>query len=265
MSLKIPEAAQRIGYVVYLELMVLGLSLYSLATLCLELFLPLNPVTRELLSTLDLIVCGVFLIDFAVHLWLAPDKRAYLKWGWIDLVSSIPVIEWLRWGRIFRVVRILRALRSFNTVAEHFALDPAKGTFGAVSIMSVLSALFATIAVLHYEQGAPGANIRTAGDALWWAFATITTIGYGDRYPVTAAGRIVAMLLVVCGLSIFGTFTALVASFFVGRGQKREEVEMHHVLAEVRRLREALESRDIVPQRLPGESPPVPEIPKPEP
>jgi voltage-gated potassium channel len=177
-----------------------------------------------------------------VHLWLAPDKGAYLKWGWIDLVSSLPAVEWLRWGRLFRVVRILRALRSFNAVAEHFALDPAKGTFGAVTIMSTLAALFATIAVLHFERGVPGANIQTTGDALWWAFATITTIGYGDRFPVTGAGRTVAVLLVVCGLSIFGTFTALVASFFVGQGQKREEVELRHVYDEVTKLRQRLET-----------------------
>ena len=244
MSLKIPEAAQRIGHVIYLELLVLGLSLYSLAALCLELFVPLGPAVRELFSTLDFIVCVVFLADFGVHLWLAPAKREFLKWGWVDFVSSIPVIGWLRWGRIFRVVRILRALRSFNVVAEHFALDRAKGTFGAVSIMSALSALFATIAVLHFEHGTPGANIHTAGDALWWAFATITTIGYGDRYPVTVAGRLVAMLLVICGLSIFGTFTALVASFFVGKGQKREEVELHQVLTEVREMRRKLEAMD---------------------
>lgn len=258
MSLKIPEAAQRIGHVIYLELLVLVLSLYSLTALCAEFFLPLSPATRELLSTLDFLVCGVFLADFGVHLWLAPDKREYLKWGWIDLLSSLPAIEWLRWGRIFRVVRILRALRSFNAVAEHFALDRALGTFGAVAIMSALSAVFATVAVLHFEQGAPGANIHTAGDALWWAFATITTIGYGDRYPVTAAGRTVAMLLVICGLSIFGTFTAFVASFFIGKG-KQSEVELHHVLTEVRLLRQKIEAMEAAPGKTPAGPRPEPE------
>lgn len=76
----------------------------------------------------------------------------------------------------------------------------------------------------------------------WWAFATITTIGYGDRFPVTVPGRTVAVLLVICGLSIFGTFTAFVASFFIGKGQKREEVELHHVLAEVKLVRQKLEA-----------------------
>lgn len=241
MSLNLTTAGRRAGQIVYLELLVLLLSLYSLGALCIEWLVNLSPATRELLSSLDYVVCAVFLFDFAVHLWRAPDRRAYLKWGWVDLLSSIPAIEWLRWGRIFRVVRILRALRSFKAMAEHFALDPAMGTLGVVTILSSLSALFASIAVLHFEQDAPGANIRTAADALWWAFATITTIGYGDHYPVTAAGRLVAVLLVVCGLSIFGTFTALVASFFVGQGQRREEVELRQVLEEVRQLRQDLQ------------------------
>lgn len=244
MTHSLHEAARRTGRVIYLELLVLVLSLYSLVALCAELLLPLDPATRELLSLLDLIVCGVFLVDFAVHFWLAPVKGEFLKWGWVDLLSSIPAIGWLRWGRIFRVVRILRALRSYNAVAEHFAFDRPLGTFGAVTIMSVLATLFSTIAVLHYEQGAANGNIHTAGDALWWAFATITTIGYGDRFPVTTAGRIVAVLLVICGLSIFGTFTAFVASFFLGKGQKREEVELHHVLTEVKLVRHKLEAME---------------------
>lgn len=251
MTHSLHEAARRTGRVIYLELLVLVLSLYSLVALCADLLLPLHPATRELLSALDLLVCGVFLTDFVVHLWRAPDKGEFLKWGWVDLLSSIPAIGWLRWGRIFRVVRILRALRSYNAVAEHFAFDRALGTFGAVTIMSVLATLISTIAVLHFEQGAPDSNIHTAGDALWWAFATITTIGYGDRFPVTTAGRIVAVLLVICGLSIFGTFTAFVASFFLGKGQKREEVELHHVLAEVKLVRQKLEAMDGTPAPAP--------------
>ena len=258
MTHTLQQAARRTGRVIYLELLVLGLSLYSLGALCAELLLPLDPATRELLSTLDLLVCGVFLADFAVHLWRAPDKGQFFKWGWVDLLSSLPVVEWLRWGRIFRVVRILRALRSYNAVAEHFAFDRALGTFGAVTIMSVLATLISTIAVLHFEQAAPDANIHTAGDALWWAFATITTIGYGDRFPVTVSGRTVAVLLVICGLSIFGTFTAFVASFFIGKGQKREEVELHHVLAEVKLVRQKLEALEAAqsPAPAPRKNPP---------
>jgi voltage-gated potassium channel len=72
------------------------------------------------------------------------------------------------------------------------------------------------------ERDAPGSNIRTAEDALWWAYVTITTVGYGDKYPVTSEGRIIAVALITVGVGLFGTFTAFVASWFV---EKREEEE----------------------------------------
>jgi voltage-gated potassium channel len=182
----------------------------------------------------------VFLADFLVHWYLAPNKKVFWKWGWVDLLSSIPELTFLRWGRVFRIVRIVRALRSFNDVAEHFAFDRAKGTFAVVALASLMATLFATVGVLVFETS-PESNIRTAGDALWWAFATVTTIGYGDRYPVTLAGRLVAVMLVIFGVSFFGTFTAYLASFFIGAEQKKEETEIHRLTLEFRKLREQVE------------------------
>lgn len=241
MSLSLKEAARVNGRVIYLELFVLVLSLYSLGALAAELLVPLDPATLHLLGRIDHGVCAVFLFDFFVHLALAPSKKKFLRSGWIDLLSSIPEIGWLRWGRVFRVFRILRALRSFQAVGEHFRAERAQGTFFVVGLLSMIAIMFATIAVYELERDYPGANIRTGGDALWWAFATITTIGYGDHFPVTFAGRTVAVMLVVFGLSFFGTFTAYVATFFLEKTQLKEESEIHHLIREVRQLRERIE------------------------
>jgi len=241
-TLSLKEAARLNGRIIYLELLVLVLSLYSLGALAGDLLLSPAPDTRLLLRRIDDIICAVFLLDFAVHLWLAPSKRAFWRLGWIDLLSSIPEIGWLRWGRVFRVFRILRALRSFSAVFQHFAAERARGTFVVVGLMSLIAVLLATIAVFEFEHGATGANIHSAGDALWWAFATITTIGYGDHFPVTVAGRVVAVVLVVFGLSFFGTFTAYVATFFLEKAQLKEESEVHQLIREVRRLREKIEA-----------------------
>ncbi|HNC24759.1 MAG TPA: potassium channel family protein [Opitutaceae bacterium] len=242
MSLSLQEAARQNGRVIYLELLVLLLSLFSLAATAALWLLNLEPETRSLLRAVDDGVCVVFLTDFVVHLWRAPSRLEYLKWGWIDLLSSLPEISWLRWGRVVRVFRILRALSSLRAVYAHFRADRARGAFVAVGLLSVIAVLLATVAVFELEHGQAGANIHTAGDALWWAFATITTIGYGDRFPVTGAGRAVAVCLVVFGLSFFGTFTAYVASFFLEKVQLKEESEIHHLLREVRTLREKLEA-----------------------
>lgn len=241
MTLSLKEAARQNGRVIYLELVVLVLSLYSLGALTVELLVPVHPEVQRLLLQIDHFVCLVFLVDFGVHLVLAPSQKAFWRLGWIDLLSSIPQISWLRWGRVFRVFRILRALRSFQAVYGHFATERAKGTFVMVGLMSLTAVLLATIAVLELERAAPGANIHTASEALWWAFATITTIGYGDHYPVTAAGRVVAVVLVIFGLSFFGTFTAYVASFFLEKVQLKEESEIHRLILEVRHLREKIE------------------------
>ena len=243
MSLRLKDAAKLAGRVVYLEVVVLCLSIFSVLALLAKLLLPLTAAELALLWHIDTFICAIFLLDFFVHLWRAPSKRAYLKWGWIDLVSSIPEIQWLRWGRIFPIIRIVRALRSFTEVRDHLSLDRANGTFGVVTLISAFATIFATLAVLALET-TPDANIRTPGDALWWAFCTITTIGYGDHYPVTTAGRVVAVILVVSGLRVFGTFTAYIASFFVGRGQHREETEIQHLTAEIGKLREKIELLD---------------------
>jgi voltage-gated potassium channel len=74
--------------------------------------------------------------------------------------------------------------------------------------------LFASVTILELED-TPDANIKTAEDAIWWAYATITTVGYGDKYPVTTGGRIIAAMLMTTGVGLFGTFTAYVSSWFV--------------------------------------------------
>jgi voltage-gated potassium channel len=249
------ESARRAGRVVYLELVVLVLSLFSLGALTFELLLPVDPETRRLLGRLDDVICVVFLLDFGVHLWLAPERGRFMRWGWLDLVSSIPEVGWLRWGRLFRVLRILRALRSFQELNAHLFESRSRGTFGVVGLLSIIAVLFATIGVFELERGHPEANIHNAGDALWWAFATITTIGYGDHYPVTFAGRVVAVLLVVFGLSLFSTFTAYVASFFLEKTQLKEESEIQQLIREVRHLRVQVE--DLGRTSRPPPAPPV--------
>lgn len=229
------------GRIVYLELLVLVLSFYSLGSLCAELFFKLTPETKYLLTGVDDLVCTVFLIDFAVHFWIAPSRWKYLRLGWIDLISSIPTIGWLRWGRMFRMLRILRALRSFSEVRGHLRADRARGAFVTVALMSLVVILLATIAEFEAENGAPHARIHSGGDALWWAFATITTIGYGDLYPTTVAGKFVAVILVVFGLSFFGTFTAYVATFFLEKTQLKEESEIHQLIREVKLLHEKID------------------------
>jgi len=183
----------------------------------------------------------VFLIDFFVRLYQAPSKFRFLKWGWIDLLSSIPMVESLRWGRavrIIRVVRLLRAFRSAKYLIDYLYQNRAQGTFGTVALISVVLMIFSAIAVIVTEQGLADANIQTAEDALWWTFVTMTTVGYGDYYPVTPEGRVVAAILMAAGVGLFGTFTGYVATLFIEADEAEAEGDMKALLAEVRALRE---------------------------
>ena len=103
--------------------------------------------------------------------------------------------------------------------------------------------IFSSIAILNCETS-PESNIKTAGDALWWSFVTITTVGYGDYYPTTIEGRIIAVLLMTTGVGLFGTFTAYVASFFFQSAPTAQPGREDEILSELRTLREKIEKME---------------------
>jgi voltage-gated potassium channel len=113
------------------------------------------------------------------------------------------------------LLRIIRAIRSTKELIHHFRKNRVESALTSMAILTVLLLVFASITILKAED-VPQGNIKTAGDALWWAFGTITTIGYGDLYPVTTWGRIIASVLIVFGVGLFGTLSGLITSWFVG-------------------------------------------------
>lgn len=188
-------------------------------------------------------VCAFFLADFVLQLKSYENKWGYLKWGWIDLISSIPSMPFLRIGRItriIRIIRVLRGLRSTRVIVIHLFENRAKGTFATVGIITFVLILFASIAVLNVETG-PESSIRTAEDALWWSLATISTVGYGDVYPKTTTGHFIAALLMVAGVALFSTFTAAIASVFVQRDAQQDGDKVNMILKKLDILSERLE------------------------
>jgi voltage-gated potassium channel len=244
-----PEAAaadQPPRQTVYL-LFTLALSLFAIGLLAAETSLPLDDQTRSIFDYADTAICGLFFLDFLVSLARAENKRGYLvTWGWFDLLSSIPQIDVLRWGRaarILRIVRVLRAVRSAKVLADVIFRHRAQSAVLAAALLSIVLVVFGSVAVLHFERGQTEANIRGPDDALWWAVVTITTVGYGDKYPVSAEGRMIAGVLMTAGIGLFGTLSGLVASWFLAPDQGKQEGELAALTQEVRRLRESLENR----------------------
>lgn len=206
-----------------LNLLVLVFSVYVLVALLIDSFFNMPAEVSKVLDLVDNGICVFFLIEFSIRFYKAENKLKFMKWGWIDLVSSIPNVDFLRAGRTLRLIRLLRILRAFRStkhLVTHVFQNRVQGAFTTVVILAALLIIFSSISILQFET-APDSNIKTAEDALWWSYVTVTTVGYGDKFPVTTEGRVVGMILMTAGVGLFGTFTGLISSWFLG-DKKRE-------------------------------------------
>lgn len=225
MNNDIVDRSEKIGT---LNIIVLILTLYVLGALIVDTVFRLPDEISSLLGYFDTTICTFFFIEFSIRFYKADNKLKFMKWGWIDLVSSIPMIGIFRVGRIFRLIRLIRVIRAFHStkkVISHIYKNKAQGALTSVSVIAILLVIFSAIAILQVETD-PNSNIKTAEDAIWWAYVTITTVGYGDKFPVTTEGRLIAAVLMTAGVGLFGTFTAYVASWFVIDNKVVNETKM---------------------------------------
>ena len=227
------------GYLLF----ALAISVLALVVLGVQAMVDLDQATRSVLNTADTVLCGLFFLDFLITVGRVANRRKYLlTWGWLDVLSSVPTIAILRAGRLARVVRIVRVLRGVRSVRVllHFLLTRrAQSAFLAAAFLALLLWFVGAIAILQFER-VPSANIRGAGDALWWAATTLTTVGYGDRYPVTTGGRAVAVVLMIAGVGLFATLSGFLASWFVFPSVKGKDDEIEVLREENRELRQRL-------------------------
>ena len=187
----------------------------------------------QLLIIIDHVICAIFFTDFLWQLARTKPRLAYLKWGWLDLISSLPMLPIFRiarLARIIRIIRVLRGLRASKHLLSFMLIHKARSTFGAVVFSSFILMLSATVAIMNLE---PSLAPR---DAFWWCLFTLITGEYGDFYPASTEGRIITALLMTAGVAIFGTFTATVASFFLGQEQKEDEQRDEQIMREVTSL-----------------------------
>lgn len=225
------------------QIFMLLLCVYSLISLSAETFVQLPTAEVAVLDAIDNVICGIFLLDFIIGVGTAESKFAFLKWGWIDLVSSIPVVDVFRAGRIVRLVRILRVLRGIRLariLAKYLQKNRADGTILAVIFVSILLLLLSSVAILQVEQ-VEGANIKSGSDALWWSIVTMTTVGYGDKYPITTVGRIIASILMICGVGLFGTLSGSITSWILNPVEQRQEVDLSSIHVELEAIHRRLD------------------------
>jgi voltage-gated potassium channel len=187
----------------------------------------------------------LFVIDYVVRLCLAPDR---LRWFFRHLFDfAIVVLPMMRPLRLLRLVTLIAVLQraAGHAIRGRVVLYTVSG--------AVLLVFVASLAVLQSERGYPGAHIVNFPDALWWSMTTITTVGYGDMTPVSSTGRVIAVLLMIGGISLVGSISATLASWIVQRvtdedsaGRMVTTAHIDQLLGEIQQLRNEL-------QRLAGE------------
>jgi voltage-gated potassium channel len=204
------------------------LAIFSLVILIIPLIVQLPQETVDLLDKVENILCIFFLADFLRSLFRAPNKWAYfLKGGgWLDLLGSIPFGKFaiFRFARLFRIARVMRTLKG-NDFRKMLTDQLAESTLLFTFIAALLLIFTIAFLVLKAEQGNPHANITTYPNAVWWAFVTITTVGYGDYFPVTNLGRLWAIILMFAGLGIIGVLSSYLASTFISLQRRRKNQE----------------------------------------
>jgi len=171
---------------------------------------------------------ALFAVDYAARLVLSVDRGPFVRTNLLDL--AVVVLPLLRPLRLLRLVRVL-------SVLNRAAGGSLRGRVVVYVVGATTLVLFvASLAVLDAERDHPGANITTFRDAVWWAFTTVTTVGYGDRFPVTDTGRLVAVGLMVAGITLLGVVTATFASWLLEKVAAVEEASQAATRRDVEEL-----------------------------
>lgn len=255
-------APERLGFSNAYELFIFLLTVLSLITMV-GLLLPLAPQTHQLLQVYDLIICVVFLFDFALRVKRARTFGTYFihERGWLDLLGSIPNLGLTRYAALFRLARISRILRVISMVRSNESgelvkdvLDNRSKYAAFITLVAAMTVItIASVLMVQTESRVADSNITNGGDALWWGVVTITTVGYGDQYPVTTLGRVIGVFVMFAGVGIIGALASILSSLLIPTPDEDEDPasqmdglksELAAVRGELAAIRELLGARE---------------------
>ena len=219
----LPQASlRRASY----ELFVFALSFIALFnTVLIELEI-VSPLNAQVLRIINYVLALFFLADFFLRILRADNKADYFfrGFGWADLLSGIPhpAFQIFRLFRLGHSAMVLRRLGG-RRVLKELNRNRAGGALYFAIVLAVVLIQFASTSIVRVEASNPAANIKTASDAIWWAYVTITTVGYGDYYPVTNTGRIIGVMVMTIGVGLFGVLSGFLANAFLGNPHANDD------------------------------------------
>jgi voltage-gated potassium channel len=229
------------------EVLILVLGVSAIINVTIVFLLPLPTQIIIILRIFDVFLTVTFIFDFLRNIYYASSRIDYLKWGWLDLLSGFPFIPLVRYARIRRIIEGIQLLRNTNTteILKQYRLRRVESVFIGSIFISIFVILFSSILILRIESLAPNGNIETGEDALWWTLVTISTVGYGDLYPVTPYGRFLASIVIFFGVALFGMITSYITARFLHRRDKSKDIvelnkELKSIKATLARLEEIL-------------------------
>ena len=218
----------------------------------------------HLLSTFGIVIWVVFLAEFGIRLLLAPSKLPFLRRNWLTLLSLVlpalrvfRALRFLRAARALRGIRLVRIVGTANRSMRALRTTLRRRRVGYVAGLTILIVLLGAAGMLSFEPAREvQGGFASYGHAMWWTAMLVTSIG-SDFWPTTIEGRVLALLLSIYGLAVFGYITASFASFFVGRDAEepsaalagREDIE--RLAGEIRELRLQLAPRLTEPAERP--------------
>jgi voltage-gated potassium channel len=202
------------------EIFVGALSVLSLVNIVLLVVLR-DPATQNVVFVTNLLLSAIFLLDFTLRMRRAPSKSGYFfrGFGWADLLASLPFPQ-VKIFRVFRLVRVIRLMRRYGArkILRSLLGDRAGSALLTLLLIGIIVLEFGSLLMIAFEKGKPGANIENASDALWYCIVTMSTVGYGDQFPVTNPGRVLGSFIIIVGVGIFGTLTGYLANKFLDTG-----------------------------------------------
>jgi len=242
------------------ELFIAAVSILSVFNMVLAYIPGVVEDAINVVYIINAVLTLLFIYDFGLRFATAPSRSHYFfrDYGWADLLATIPALRIFRLFRIHKAYRIIRK-SGIPYIITYLSRNRAASALYILVLMVILIIESGGFLVLQAESASPSANILTAVDAIWWAYVTITTVGYGDRFPVTIQGRMVGILVMTTGVAVFATFAGLISSKLLATPEKEEEApeevpggedqparylaELKHLISEREKIETEISSR----------------------
>ncbi len=232
------------------ELFIAAVSVLSVFNMVLAYIPGVDQDAINVVYLINAVLTLLFIYDFGLRFATAPSRSLYFirDYGWADLLAVIPALRIFRLFRIYKAYRIVHKY-GIGYIVTYLSRNRAQSALYILVLMVILIIESGGFLVLQAERASLSANIITAGDAIWWAYVTITTVGYGDRFPVTTTGRLVGILVMTTGVAVFATFAGLISSKLLAPPAKEDESPEETLVGEDQAARYLSELKHLISER----------------